>query len=123
MGRQRQAPAGKRRSGVATGEFNRMAVNPDILTEIVQQLSPLGAISAKPMFGGFGIFVEGKMFMKISPANVIAFKADDHNRQVFVDAGMKKSGKMPYFEASAEQLEDNEAFMAAARTARDAALR
>ena len=100
-----------------------MAVDPEFLEEIIERLSPLGAIGSKPMFGGVGVFVDGKMFVKISPSCVLSFKADGQNKSAFLKAGMKKSGKMPYYEATAEQMEDDNTFMTAAKLARDAALR
>ncbi len=100
-----------------------MAVDPDFVSEIVERLEPLGSINSKRMFGGVGIFVDGKMFVKISPSSVLSFKADRMNEGKFLEIGMKKSGKMPYYEATAEQLEDAEQFLSTARLARDAALR
>ena len=100
-----------------------MAIDQGFLDDIIERLSPLGTITSKAMFGGAGVFVDGRMFVKISPSGVIAFKADDRNKATFLNAGMKKSGKMPYYDATAEQIEDNDAFMAAAKLARDAALR
>ncbi len=100
-----------------------MAVDKDFLAELLHQIASVGAISSKSMFGGVGIFVDGKMFAKISPSNIIAFKADERNKAKFLELGMKKSGKMPYYEATADQLEDPEALLAVARCAREAALR
>lgn len=100
-----------------------MAIDVNFLEDTIDRLSPLGAISSKLMFGGAGVFVDGKMFVKISPSCVLSFKADDQNKSAFLNAGMKKSGKMPYYEATAEQMEDDEAFMIAAKLARNAALR
>ena len=100
-----------------------MAIDPDYVADILDRLSELGPVAAKPMFGGRGIFLGGLMFAKISPDNIVAFKADDRNRASFVEAGMRKSGKMPYYEATAEQLEDDAAFVDAARLACDAGRR
>ena len=71
-----------------------MAVDKDFIAELLGQLAPLGAISSRPMFGGAGIFVDGKMFAKISPSNIIAFKADEQSTANFLELGMKKSGKI-----------------------------
>lgn len=100
-----------------------MAIDPAYVEDILHRLAELGPVAAKPMFGGRGIFLDGLMFAKISPDNVVAFKADDRNRASFVEAGMRKSGKMPYYEATAEQLEDDGAFVEAARQAYEAARR
>lgn len=100
-----------------------MAVDKNFVAELLHQMASLGAISSRPMFGGLGIFVDGEMFAKISPSNIIAFKADERSRVKFLELGMKKSGKMLYYEATADQLEDPEALLAVARCAREAALR
>lgn len=100
-----------------------MAVDQEFVAEMLRQLAPLGAVSFRPMFGGAGIFVDGKMFAKISPSNIVAFKADERSKARFLELGMKKSGKMPYYEATADQLEDPDALLAVAQSARAAALR
>ncbi len=100
-----------------------MAVDDDFIADITGRLAPLGPITARRMFGGVGLFTEDRMFAKISGGGVLAFKADDGNRQGFIDAGMTRSGKMPYYEASAEQLEDDAQLIEAARSAVAAALR
>ncbi len=100
-----------------------MAVETYFLEEVLDRLSSFGEISSKFMFGGAGIFVSGKMFAKISSSSVLSFKADDQNRTIFIDAGMIQPGKMPYFETTAEQMENEDAFLSVARLARDAALR
>lgn len=91
-----------------------MVVDADFVADIVDKLSPLGAA---------GLFIDGKMFAKISPSNVVSFKADTENQSKFIEAGMQKSGKMPYYEATAEQMESPEAFLAVAHLARASALR
>lgn len=44
-----------------------MATNSEAFVQnIVQTLSALGDVSARPMFGGHGVFAAGKMFALIS---------------------------------------------------------
>ena len=100
-----------------------MTVNIEYITEILTRLSPLGTVTFRRMFGGTGIFIEGNMFAKISPSNILSFKADEHNKSIFIKTGMNKSGKMPYYEVTAEQIEDSGKLLAAARLACEAAWR
>lgn len=106
-----------------TTKSSVVAVDAGFVDDILRWLSALGAISSKPMFGGIGVFIDGKMFLRISRSNIVSFKADDENRSTYVNAGMKKSGKMPYYEATADQVEDPDVFLEVAQLARDAALR
>ncbi len=100
-----------------------MPVDEDLIEDITARLAPLGPIVAKRMFGGVGLMHGGRMFAMITGAGLLAFKADDRNREEFVEAGMIKVGKMPYYEATAEQLEDDTLLLEVARSAVAAALR
>ncbi len=67
-----------------------------VVEALLLALVPLGPTTSKPMFGGFGVFFEGAMFAIVSSKGVVAFKADPINQQEF--KGMRKFGKMPYYE-------------------------
>ena len=47
-------------------------------------MAPLGKVTARSMFGGYGIFLDGAMFALISPENELYFKADEVNRDAFI---------------------------------------
>jgi DNA transformation protein len=89
-----------------------MAVSSEFLDYLLDQLSAWGGVSARKMFGGAGLFRNGKMFALI--ANDIAYlKAGDSNRDEFVRRGSRpfkpypgKKTLMPYFEIPADVLED-----------------
>ncbi len=66
-------------------------------------------LSSKKMFGGHGIFHNGKMFGIVNSQGDIYFKVDDSNRARFEAAGAHQHGKMPYFSVPAAVLEDVEA--------------
>lgn len=72
--------------------------------EILPRLQVLGNVISKRMFGGFGIFFEGKMFGIISPSAVLFFKVDDSNREIYEKAKAEKHGRMPYFQVPDEVL-------------------
>jgi len=53
----------------------------DYLLELMQ---PLGHVTARPMFGGFGMYADG-LFFAIVVNDVLYFKVDDVNRGQFTD--------------------------------------
>ena len=69
------------------------------LDKVIALTAPLGAVTGKAMFGGFGVFCDGVMFGLITRAGDLYLKADDENRSAFEDAGLEKYGKMPYHQA------------------------
>ncbi len=83
-----------------------MANKDAVMEKFMATLVPLGAAEAKAMFGGYGIFMAGRMFAKISSTGVVALKADAENLLAFEAAGMPRAGKMPYYEVKAADLSD-----------------
>ena len=94
-----------------------MPVSPEFLDEVLDRLEPVGTVTPRAMFGGQGLFIDGNMFAKISPKNVLSLKGDDATLDSYQRWGMQKSGKMPYYEVTAEQMEDRDLFLEAARLA------
>jgi DNA transformation protein and related proteins len=97
---------------------------------VVECLQPLGPVSARRMFGGFGIYLHGTMFALIA-YDQLYFKVDDGNRRAYEAAGLAhftysdggKPIRMPYCEAPGEGFDDPEILCAWAREAYAAALR
>ena len=77
----------------------------EFVQKSLEGLSPLGDVATRPMFGGHGVFLDGKMFALISK-NVLYLKADDENRADFEAAGMKPYGKMPYYQTPPAAMGD-----------------
>ncbi len=94
-----------------------MSVSPEFLDEVLEQLAPLGTITPRAMFGGQGLFIDGKMFAKISPNNVLSLKGDAAALTSYRAWGMQKSGKMPYYEVTADQMDDSKLMIEAAKLA------
>ncbi len=72
------------------------------------RLLPVGPVEARSMFGGFGLYLDGLMFALIA-FDRLYFKADDGNRQEFIDAGTKAfsyQGKNRPIELSYYELPD-----------------
>ena len=95
------------------------------------QLSPLGLIRIKSMFGGFGVYADD-LFFGIIDDDVLYFKVDDLNRARFVEAGSEifrypmKDGAMmelSYYQAPETALDDQAELLEWARLGLDAALR
>ncbi|EME71999.1 competence-specific gene regulator [Paramagnetospirillum caucaseum] len=96
---------------------------------LCDMLSPLGPVTARAMFGGFGLYLDGLMFALIA-WDCLFMKADDGNRAMFEAAGAAqfkpwadKPMVMPYWEVPADVVEDGAELCAWGRAAFDAALR
>ena len=63
---------------------------------LVTSLAPLGDVTSKKMFGGFGIFEGGVMFGLVS-GTTLHLKVDDSTRSRYEAAGGKQHKPMPYF--------------------------
>jgi DNA transformation protein len=74
--------------------------------QLVDRLGPIGEISSRKMFGGYGVFESGTMFALVNSAGVVHLKVDDSNRSRFEEAGSERHGRMPYFQIPADVLSD-----------------
>ena len=99
-----------------------MAISPEFRDHVLDLLEPLGTVSARAMFGGAGIFLDGRMFALVSK-DVLYFKVDDENRGDYEAAGMEQFGRMPYFQVPIDVMEDPDAIGDWARGAYGAAVR
>jgi DNA transformation protein len=75
---------------------------------LIERLSQIGGITSKKMFGGHGIFHEGKMFAIVDPKGQSYLKTDDSNRTDFESSGSHKHSRMPYFSIPEEIFDDTE---------------
>jgi DNA transformation protein len=82
-----------------------MAVDTDYLKYVMELLAPLGGVTSRAMFGGYGIFHEGDMFALIA-GSALFFKVDDSNRAAYEQAGSRQFKPMPYWEVPADILEN-----------------
>ena len=79
--------------------------------DLVERMEPLGAVSWKKMFGGAGVFVDGKMFALVDAEAQVHLKAGVSNQARFDEAGSSKHGRMPYFAVPGEVLADDRALL------------
>jgi DNA transformation protein len=75
---------------------------------LVSKLWPIGGVTSKKMFGGHGIFHDGKMFGMVDSKGQSFLKVDDANRKNFEEMGAARHGRMPYFEIPEKILADPE---------------
>ncbi len=107
-----------------------MAFSPELRDHVLELLEPLGPVTARPMFGGAGFFLDGTMFVLLTRSDVLYLRTGDETRSAFEAAGMgpfrPRSGKsfvMPYHEAPPEAMEDPDAMQEWAELAWQAARR
>ena len=74
---------------------------------VAGKLEPIGGITTKKMFGGYGIFHEGKMFGLISAKGQAFIKYDDNVKQTLEGMGGEKHSKMPYFSIPEEHIQSS----------------
>jgi len=107
-----------------------MAVDPGFNIHLLELLQDFGEVSARRMFGGFGIFRDGLMFGLVAD-EVFYLKVDDQNRPDFEARGLEpfqyeKQGKlqtMSYYQAPEEVLDNAEEMICWATGSFNAALR
>jgi len=91
-----------------------MSVSDEFIEYILDQLSLWQHVTARKMFGGAGLYRDGKMFGLIAD-DVAYLKVDESNRKEFIEAGSSpfkpypdKSMTMSYFEVPPDILDDTE---------------
>lgn len=108
-----------------------MANTPDFIAHVLELMRPSGRVSARAMFGGHGMYVDG-LIVAIVVEDVLYLKTDDETRPAFVRRDLvpfsytTKEGKahaMSYHRAPDEAVEGPEAMREWLRPAIGAALR
>ena len=107
-----------------------MAAKSEFVEYLTGQLQPLGEVSARGMFGGWGFYLDGRMFALVA-MDAFYIKADDENRAEFEARGLEPfrydaKGKlmtMGYFQPPAAAMDDGEMLCAWARKGVEAAER
>jgi DNA transformation protein len=103
----------------------------EFVQHVVETMARFGPVSARAMFGGWGLYHQGDFFALIV-ADALYLKTDDESRADFEALGLKpfvysmKDGDsitMSYFQAPEEALETPDVMAQWARKAYAAALR
>lgn len=86
--------------------------NKNLAAELMaEKLSSFGGITIKNMFGGQGIFKDGKMFCIVDAKENYYFKANDSNKLYFEKEKWVKHSKMPYFSVPEKVFNDIDTLM------------
>jgi DNA transformation protein len=80
----------------------------DAAWEATERLSVLGDVTSKKMFGGYGVFIDAKMFALIDSTGGLYFKCDETNEDRYLEVGAEKHGRMPYREVPQEVWDDDD---------------
>jgi DNA transformation protein and related proteins len=78
---------------------------------ILDQLMPLGEVSARAMFGGHGLYCDGLFFAALA-GDRLYFKVDDESRQDYIARGLAPFMPTPgqtmssYYEVPPEVIDD-----------------
>ena len=92
-----------------------MARTSEFLDHLLDLLHPLGEVSARSMFGGWGIYHRGKMFALVA-FETFYVKVDAHSRPEFESLGLApfsyessggKRAVMAYYTVPAEALDSS----------------
>ena len=73
---------------------------------LLERLNQISGLTSKKMFGGFGIFHEGKMFALVNSQGEVYLKTDESIHAKFEEADSKQHARMPYFSLP-ERVLDN----------------
>ena len=108
-----------------------MKRQPEYLTLLLEQLSPLGALRARAMFGGYGLYCD-ELFFAIVVDEILYLKADAESKSDFEALGLlpfsyaMKDGRiqtMAYYPLPEDALDDDVALRQWAKKGIAAALR
>jgi len=103
------------------GEKGRELSQESVLTAelFMEKLSQIGGITSKKMFGGHGIFHEGKMFGIVDSKGQSYLKADDSNWTDFEAFSSHKHSRMPYLSIPEKVFNDPETLITWAKKSID----
>ncbi len=106
-----------------------MVADRRVFEEVLERLEPLGDVTGKAMFGGFGFWETGDMFGLLDGGGQLHLKVDDESVQDYRDAGCepfqphmaggRQMTSRSYWTVPDEVLADDDRFVAWARRAVD----
>jgi DNA transformation protein len=107
-----------------------VSVSADYLAYVLEQLSQLGEVSSRRMFGGVGLYCD-EFFFGLIAEDTLYLRVDEASRGDYVARGAapfrpyadRPEVSMSYFEAPAEVLEDARRLVEWARRSVEAAQR
>ncbi len=97
------------------------AAGADMAARLLDELAPLGDVTTKKMFGGYGMFEDGVMFAIVDSAGDAFLRADDATSRAFEKQGSPRHSRMPYWQVPSPILNDSTALLEWSTPARDVA--
>lgn len=80
----------------------------EVTALLVSKIIGIEGVTNKKMFGGHGIFHDGKMFGLIDSKGNCFIKADDTTRHDYLEKGSEQHSRMPYYSLPEDVVEDAE---------------
>ena len=101
-----------------------MAVRPEYLAYVLEQLEEVGRVTSRRMFGGVGLY-SGELFFGLIDDDTLFFKTNESNAAEYQARNMPRfmppvnrpMGPMGYHQVPADIIEDAESLVAWARKA------
>jgi len=93
----------------------------EMAERLLDELAPLGDVTTKKMFGGYGVFEDAVMFALVDSSGGAFLRADETTAARFEEAGSEAHGRMPYWRIPQAVLDDPASLLGWATTARDVA--
>lgn len=100
---------------------SRSGAADEMAERFTDALQPLGDVSARKMFGGYGIFHDGVMFALVDSAGTPHLRVDDTTSSGFEEAGSSKHDRMPYWSVPDGVMADDDQLIEWATSSRDIA--
>ncbi|MEP1094405.1 MAG: TfoX/Sxy family protein [Cyclobacteriaceae bacterium] len=75
---------------------------------LLEKLQTIEGVTCKKMFGGHGIFHEGKMFSIIDSKGQVFLKTNDETASKYLEKESVQHSRMPYHSVSDEILSSSE---------------
>jgi len=88
---------------------------------LIDELASLGDVTTKKMFGGYGVFADGVMFVIVDSAGDAFLRADDSTSGAYEEVGSPRHSRMPYWQVPDAVLNDDRKLIEWATAARDVA--
>ncbi len=88
-----------------------------VAAELMADLAPLGNLTSKRMFGGVGVFHDGRMFILVDADGRAFLRADDETSAAFEAEGSVRHRPMPYWAIPDTVLASEALLLEWARTA------
>ena len=93
-----------------------MADHTQFAEQLIADLEPLGEITSRKMFGGVGIFGNGKMFVIVDKEGNVFLKGDPDLTSDYESAGRTRHG-LPYWSITKQEVADPDVLLGLSRPA------